>query len=43
MLEGRAAIGSALGDPDDEAAIDRLDAVYRSYCAQRMTAARERG
>src|SRR5829696_692508 len=40
---GRAAIVSALGDPDDEAVIDRLDAVYRSYCARRMTAGRERG
>ena len=39
MQEVLAAVVWALGDPEDEAAVDRLDTVYRSYRARRMTAA----
>jgi hypothetical protein len=39
MQEVLAALVWALGDPQDEAAVDRLDAVYRSYRARRMAAA----
>ena len=39
MQEVLAAVVWALGDPEDEAAVDRLDAVYRSYRARRMAAA----
>jgi hypothetical protein len=38
MQEVLAAVVWALGDPDDEAASDRLDAVYRSYRSHRMAA-----
>jgi hypothetical protein len=39
MQEVLAAVVWALGDPHDEAAVDRLDKVYRSYRARRMAAA----
>jgi hypothetical protein len=39
MQEVLAAVVWALGDPDDQAAVDRLDAVYRSYRSRRMAAA----
>jgi hypothetical protein len=39
MQEVLAALVWALGDPQDEAAVDRLDAVYRSYRGRRMAAA----
>jgi hypothetical protein len=39
MQEVLAAAVWALGDPQDEAAVDRLDAIYRSYRARRMAAA----
>jgi hypothetical protein len=39
MQEVLAALVWALGDPQDEAAADRLDAIYRSYRARRMAAA----
>ena len=39
MQEVLAAVVWALGDPEDEAAVDRLDAVYRGYRARRMAAA----
>jgi hypothetical protein len=39
MQEVLAAVVWALGDPDDEAAVDRLDAVYRCYRSRRLAAA----
>jgi hypothetical protein len=39
MQEVLAAALWALGDPEDDAAVDRLDAIYRSYRARRMAAA----
>ena len=39
MQEVLAAVVWALGDPEDEAAVDRLDAIYRGYRARRMAAA----
>ena len=36
MQEVLAAVVWALGDPDDEAAVDRLDAIYRGYRARRI-------
>jgi hypothetical protein len=39
MQEVLAALVWALGDPDDEAAVERLDGIYRSYRARRMAAA----
>ena len=39
MQEVLAAVVWALGDPEDEVAVDRLDAIYRGYRARRMAAA----
>ena len=39
MQEVLAALVWALGDPEDEAAVERLDGIYRSYRARRMAAA----
>ena len=39
MQEVLAAVVWALGDPEDAAAGDRLDAIYRGYRARRMAAA----
>jgi hypothetical protein len=39
MQDVLAAVVWALGDPEDEAAVDRLDAIYRGYRARRMAAA----
>jgi hypothetical protein len=39
MQEVLAAIVWALGDPEDDATIARMDAIYRSYRARRMAAA----
>ena len=39
MQEVLAAVIWALGDPDSDAAVDRLDTVYRGYRSRRMAAA----